>query len=427
MSHNINLKTFNRSGTFWVGYNILKQFKKHNNYKVYLANCIIKNNLLDKIFSKNLLSNFPKIFNFDNKLFLNNIDFHVLQISKTNNLFKIILRILKIIKNLIFIFLSKKENNKICNIEVFFSQVFAIPDVIPEILKNNTTILKFQILYDCIPLIDNVPYEKNISSDHPFYRVLNTLNKDTYYFCISDCTKNDFLKIAPNQLDETKMFVTHISTAQNFIPKYNKIKILKILKKYNIILNANDYYIFSLCNIDPRKNLIFTIECFLEFIIKNKINNIYFLLGGGHFDGYYNQFINDLTIFAEYNQKIILLGYIDDEDVNYLYSNSLFFVYLSQYEGFGMPPLEAMQAGTPVICSNNSSIPEVVGDAAVTVTFNDKETIIKAFENFFFYENMRKEYILKGFKQAELFSWEKTFDIMSNKIIEILSTKNNEK
>lgn len=77
-----------------------------------------------------------------------------------------------------------------------------------------------------------------------------------------------------------------------------------------------------------------------------------------------------------------------------------------------MPPLEAMQAGTPVICSNNSSLPEVVGDAAVLLTYDDEAAVLKAFEDFYFNENLRDEYIVKGIERAKMFSWEKCVNQM---------------
>jgi glycosyltransferase involved in cell wall biosynthesis len=77
-----------------------------------------------------------------------------------------------------------------------------------------------------------------------------------------------------------------------------------------------------------------------------------------------------------------------------------------------------MQAGTPVICSNNSSLPEVVGDAAITITYNDENACVKAFEGLYFNEDLRKFYIDKGIERAKLFSWEKTFDLMSKIILE---------
>jgi len=121
------------------------------------------------------------------------------------------------------------------------------------------------------------------------------------------------------------------------------------------------------------------------------------------------------------NKYIITLGFIDDEDVNILYSNSLFFTFISLYEGFGMPPLEAMQAGVPVICANNSSLPEVVGDAAIMVNAENEKEIIEAFSKFYFNEELRNEYVEKGLARAKLFSWDKTVKIMTDKMIGVLS------
>ena len=121
------------------------------------------------------------------------------------------------------------------------------------------------------------------------------------------------------------------------------------------------------------------------------------------------------------NKYIITLGFIDDEDVNILYSNSLFFTFISLYEGFGMPPLEAMEAGVPVICANNSSLPEVVGDAAIMVNAENEKEIIEAFSKFYFNEELRNEYVEKGLARAKLFSWDKTVKIMTDKMIGVLS------
>jgi glycosyltransferase involved in cell wall biosynthesis len=120
--------------------------------------------------------------------------------------------------------------------------------------------------------------------------------------------------------------------------------------------------------------------------------------------------------------KIIRLGYIDDEDVNTLYSHSIFFTYLSKYEGFGMPPLEAMQAGTPVITSNNSSMPEVVGDAAIMIDCDSEEQCIKAFEDLYFNEGLRQRYIQKGIERGKIFTWEKTADKMMDIMLKSLQT-----
>ena len=82
-------------------------------------------------------------------------------------------------------------------------------------------------------------------------------------------------------------------------------------------------------------------------------------------------------------------------------------MFTSQYEGFGLPPLEAMRCGCPVIASNNSSIPEVVGDAGLLIDWDSDEQHIDAFEKYYFDENLRNERRNKGMNRAGLFSWER--------------------
>jgi len=397
-----------RAGIYMVTKNILQQFINNEIFNVTL----FSSNPKIKYFAGNL----PYLFsNEELKNRCNyNINVHHNKIKNTNNIFIIVWRYLKILKNKLYFFLFniKEQNLNIDNYDIFFSPVYQTPDIIDNYNKIKT----FIILHDCIPVLKDILYPK-VNDDFWLFRLIQKLNKETYYFCVSECTKNDFLKIAPSQLEESKMIVTPIAASRVFFPKYSRDILGKVLKKYGVKLNPEDKYIFSFSTIEPRKNIFFTIKCFLEFIKRNKIDNISFYLGGGQWLDYFNQFLNSLSEFSYYRNKIILLGYINDEDVNILYSNSMFFVYLSQYEGFGIPPLEAMQAGTPVITSNNSSLPEVVGDAAITITYNDEEACIKAFENLYFSEELRKYYIEKGIERAKLFSWEKTFDKMSNVII----------
>jgi len=112
---------------------------------------------------------------------------------------------------------------------------------------------------------------------------------------------------------------------------------------------------------------------------------------------------------------------LSDEDMLGLLQNAHLAVFPSLYEGFGMPPLEAMQAGVPVICSNNSSLPEVVDDAAIMVNPENEEEIIEAFSKLYFDEELRKKYIQKGLDRAKIFSWDKTYKLMSDRIIDVVS------
>jgi glycosyltransferase involved in cell wall biosynthesis len=404
---------FDRTGIYWTAYNILQQFIQNENYKVTLFSSNYK--------TSKIKYKLPIIVTYDTQKYKYNLTVHKKQIIGIKNIFILLFRYLQIIKNQYYIILLTilKNINKKYNIDdfdIFVSPVYPFPDSIID----NKKIKTFHILHDCIPVLNNIP-RPDFDSNFWHIKLINNLNKETIYFCNSNCTKKDYLNIENNQIDKNKIFVTPFATSKIFFPEYNKNKLINVFKKYKHDFNPDKFYIFSLCTIDPRKNLLFTIKCFLNFIIKYKIENLHFFLGGGYFPEYYKDFIMEISKIKEYRDKIAYLGYIDDNDINILYSNSLFFVFLSQYEGFGTPPLEAMQAGTTVICSNNSSLPEVVGDAAITIDYDSEEQCLNAFEKFYFNSELRNEYIKKGLERSKLFSWEKTFDMMSKIIIKTVS------
>ena len=136
------------------------------------------------------------------------------------------------------------------------------------------------------------------------------------------------------------------------------------------------------------------------------------MLGGGAWDGFIEKFEKEVPDFSKHKDKIIRAGYVDDEDLEVLYSNAEWFVYTSQYEGFGMPPLEAMACGTAVITSNNSSLPEVVGDAGIMIDWDSDEQHVAAYEKYYFDKKFRDKMAKKGLERSKQFSWEKAADII---------------
>jgi glycosyltransferase involved in cell wall biosynthesis len=104
---------------------------------------------------------------------------------------------------------------------------------------------------------------------------------------------------------------------------------------------------------------------------------------------------------------VIFTGYLPDQDLPAIYSAADLFVFPSLYEGFGLPPLEAMACGTPVVCSHAGSLPEVVGDAAITVDPHDIEGLAEAMRRVLDDQVLRQELREKGLARARLFSWEK--------------------
>jgi len=399
----------NRSGIFFVALNVLKIMRKNNIFNIILTYPLeLKNSINLKKIKKDVFFSQYKFFctGMTSCEIYIQIQQNIYRHKKNKNHIKILYNYFRFLKEKMeetFFYVKIYFGNP----HIYFSPIHRIPD---NILKIDH-IKKFYILYDTIPIIFSEYFSIPVLNP-----IIDTFNKEIYAFCISQSCKDDYLKYCGDRLDPNKMFVTHIATNQQYIPSYDKQELIKVLRKYNIEYNLNDKYLFSLCSLEPRKNIPFTVACFLKFIKKHNINDLYFYLGGGSWEGIKSIIEDKIEEAGEFKNKIKLLGYIDDSDSNILYSNSLFFIYLSQYEGFGMPPLEAMQAGTPVITSNNSSLPEVVGDAAVSLTYNDEEAVIKAFENFYFQEDLRNEYIRKGLERSKLFSWDKCV----GKMIEVI-------
>lgn len=155
-------------------------------------------------------------------------------------------------------------------------------------------------------------------------------------------------------------------------------------------------YILFVSTLFPYKNLKTLITAFLK--IKHRIPHCLVVVGRREFSG--GPLVKD--------ERILYMDYIPARDMSSFYSFSDVFVYPSLREGFGIPPLEAMACGTPVIASNRGSIPEVVGDAGILFDPEDSESLSELILRLVNNERLRKEMIEKGFNQAKKFSWQKT-------------------
>ena len=179
--------------------------------------------------------------------------------------------------------------------------------------------------------------------------------------------------------------------------------LFRVYDDLNIDSELPKKFIFSVGSIEPRKNLIGLLKAYN--LLSNDIKDEYKLVLAG-FKGWENDEI--MNIINKNKENIIYLGFISDIELAKVYNLSSCFVFPSFYEGFGLPVLEAMACGAPVVCSDSSSLPEVGEDAVVYCNPYDIENIKDKIELVLKDVQLQSNMIKKGFQRAKLFSWEKS-------------------
>jgi glycosyltransferase involved in cell wall biosynthesis len=317
------------------------------------------------------------------------------------------------IYNLTDILLSKILPNKIVYTDkpadhlkkndIYHSPFYPIPSD-----TNYTKIKVFQTVYDLIGIL--FPNYFQFKKDTLLCRIMDSIKPDTFVLCISEATKNDLLNYS-KIVDKNKVFVVPLAASDNFYHCTDRAKIASVRNKYNI--PPNSLYVLSVSTLEPRKNIDLTIKAFVRILQEENINDLYLVLTGTK--GWdYGKIFSEIKNSPAYKDKIILTNYVPDEDLAPLYTGALAFVYPSFYEGFGLPPLEAMQCGTPVITSNTSSLPEVVGDAGIMIDPTDLDALCQAMLYVYLKPDIQKNMSIKSLARARHFSWRNNFQGVIN-------------
>jgi glycosyltransferase involved in cell wall biosynthesis/ubiquinone/menaquinone biosynthesis C-methylase UbiE len=167
------------------------------------------------------------------------------------------------------------------------------------------------------------------------------------------------------------------------------------------------YHNFILCvgSLEPRKNLQALIEAYATYVQHHAGREILVFAGA---KGWLNEDIIQLVSTLGLEERVKFLGYVQESDLRVLYSAAKLFVYPSLYEGFGLPPIEAMACGAPVITSNTSALPEVVGDAAIMIDPHNPEELCRAMQMVLSDDELRLRMRRQSLARARLFSWERT-------------------
>lgn len=217
---------------------------------------------------------------------------------------------------------------------------------------------------------------------------------------VSEYSKRDILKFFSFYPKE-KIFVTPLAANSNFKPLIKADCKSYVQKTYNV----STPYILYLGGFSSRKNAFGLIKAFER--LYTSLNKPYTLLLGGSLKDEGLK-LQEYVKGKNLQDKIVFCGYIEDDILPVLYSGCDAFVYPSLYEGFGLPPLEAMSCRAPVITSNLSSIPEVTGSSAILVNPFDDDELASSMELLLNNEDLKAEYSERGYERSLQFSWDKT-------------------
>lgn len=289
------------------------------------------------------------------------------------------------------------SNNKIIN----YKKIFGMPDIIHgtnySVFPCSET-LNLMTIYD----LSFIKYPEYTTSTIQKYitRVKQSLPWTDAIVTISENSKRDIIEYL--QISADRVHVTPLASRYhaNFLTDADIEEIDRVID-----YDFSQPYLLFVGNIEPRKNIKSLLLAFNILKERYKIPHNLILIGqkAWKYESIFQEIAN-----SPWQENIYHLDYLSDKSVALFYLRADVFVYLSHYEGFGLPVLEAMTLGTPTVTSNTSSLPEVAGDAALLVDPLDVEAQVDAILQIISDTQFRQQLIARGKERAALFSWERT-------------------
>ena len=254
-------------------------------------------------------------------------------------------------------------------------------------------------VYDLIPIIlpEFCTYENRALIE----QVINSAVYADRVMAISESTKSDLCE--HTGIDPDRVAVTPLAASAQFYPCQSREAHAEVRSKYGI---PDGQYALSLCTLEPRKNIEQVIRSYVDLVRQQRLDDLSLVLVGTK--GWdFDHIFDEIKGADALSDKIIITGYLPDEALAPVYSGATMFLYPSLYEGFGLPVLEAMQCGVPVVTSNVSSLPEVVGNAGIMLDPRDGAGLSQAMFDIYSDETLRERLALQGVAHANTFSWER--------------------
>ncbi len=215
-------------------------------------------------------------------------------------------------------------------------------------------------------------------------------------------TKRDIIELLG--VDARKIQVVPAGVGERFHPIDDEAALEKVRRRYHL----EEPFILSVSTLEPRKNFTGLIEAYAQLIERgSQIQRIPHKLVIAGAKGWLYEEIFATVERLGLAERVIFPGFVAEEDLPALYNLADLLAFPSLYEGFGLPPLEAMACGTPVVTSNSSSLPEIVGGVGIMVEATDTEGLVEAMRRALQDGELRRSMIEKGLEQAKKFSWRK--------------------
>lgn len=275
--------------------------------------------------------------------------------------------------------------------DVFFAPTsFIIPAFLPKKIKSIVTV------HDLVSFIHPHLHQTRATVlEHLFFR--RAVKRAAHVLVPSENTKKDLVRFLHYPAD--KISVTHLGVDEIFFKRPAAAHLHGIKKKYNL----PDRFILTVGGLEPRKNIAKLVEAFEKIQAAGRENLKLVIVGG---KGWKSRKLQEKI--NRMGGKILHIENCGAGDLPAFYHLAEVFVFPSIYEGFGLPPLESMAAGCPVICSSAGSLSEVCEDAAFMIDPNDTSEISHAIEKILTDKNLKNNLMQKGLVQAQKFSWKQT-------------------
>lgn len=294
--------------------------------------------------------------------------------------------------------LNHFDKHKLKMIDIYHSPIEAIPKEIKK-YKNIKRVFTSH---------DLMPFTRPDLAPKSFAKILkpayDSIDRETKVICVSEFTKSELLNYRKD-LDENQIEVVYLGANKNtFFPNLSKTKFLLLSKKYNFKFEK---YLLCLNRNQKYKNTEHIIEAYIR-VVNDNINSDLGLVLIGSFDNIETKkkFIDKYDVY----KHIHFIEYVPDVELSVFYSNALSFVYMSLYEGFGLPIIEAMQCGTPIISSNQASLPEVIEGGGICIDPFDVELLSDQICSIMNDSKLSKDLSVKSFERSNFFSWEKNLE-----------------